>query len=775
MLRRSTTHLWSSANSRWIEWYDKKGNIRIEGRGGKHPYVIYKSMMRDNAPIDRTLRFKLINECRERVRGYRSEDYSERSDAIPGIKLFKKILQDSKLDPIELQDTNELFFTYLCKTGFLEEASELSKQPNFTYTVKCRITFLSSLCYLHSFNDINKHLTECPIEIYRRLRSDIFTHKVKLQPVHATETSSALFRALLHYAAVLKDFRAALVFFTALRHSIHLTNLQMCPQARISMKEIQSKISFPDWPRLATGSRTVAFSSEKLLEEALKIEPDLSTRVSATSWYALGTSTTDFYIAKHIFMRALDEHSLSYRHFRIHISRCFSNNLPQEASAVMKYAAPKHLNRREQAQDHCDKLWMLYLQHVLKSASECNNVPSLGSVLEHLDTRNIPKNQLERLINEVSRVAQQESRPTPLSETIVRPVSKKASSAEKNNKEGSELDCTSVDRNIQTPKATEGMSIIEGIPQNILIPLHKRKRLTRENNTATPEVITDTTTSDTLLCSTDNDEGEFDLIKSDIRDINNKNSLEDNVDYNREVRPPVVDEKVRTWFRNLRGGGGISKELHHKMDIICGIVETGRGLPDIEDMSPTSGYTKQEVSWERIVSSGNMLDSNRLQDGKPPWNKALSSMVADHKTLFPAFSYSYGGRRHDFLLSVIGNHPWVQFSTLIRKLGDTHQVRSNLWNNAGDGGIATMLQASRVRLVYSMSITVLGGFERILINEVTQSQTLFREAGEEGVCGTWSWKAMRMFEDETDDIIAEYKGTGNLKTYTSYQRFTKRV
>ena len=196
-----------------------------------------------------------------------------------------------------------------------------------------------------------------------------------------------------------------------------------------------------------------------------------------------------------------------------------------------------------------------------------------------------------------------------------------------------------------------------------------------------------------------------------------------------------------------------------------------QGKPLGETASTRSGEVQNEAVREKCSSLAALVE-NKVFDSKgatPPWKSALAELTKNPKSAVPVFRYKFAGRMQTHRVSVVGEHVYLTVLKAVRESGGEHSV---FWERCGDAETAVLLQVCRLRLVYSMSATVLGGFKDVFILEVGQTQELFREAGTQGAAAKWAWHAMKMFEDEADELAEAYAVfTGRT---TGYTRATKK-
>eukprot|EP00659_Diplonema_papillatum_P001827 gene1827-2793_t len=201
----------------------------------------------------------------------------------------------------------------------------------------------------------------------------------------------------------------------------------------------------------------------------------------------------------------------------------------------------------------------------------------------------------------------------------------------------------------------------------------------------------------------------------------------------------------------------------------AGANERGKGngygdAPAPRAAEGTRGRTYADARlWEKetsISAAADRVQSHRVTvhnettwKDVPPWVKHLALLARDFHAKTVVFTYSYAHRLREYESSVIGEHSNRALTQLMLDLGGTPAVKKLIWSAAGDAGVATLIQISRIRLVYALSITILGGFLDVLQEEISNTHALFQEAGQNGAAAEWSWKAMRIYEDEVDDIL----------------------
>eukprot|EP01059_Diplonema_ambulator_P035376 TRINITY_DN8298_c0_g1_i1.p1 TRINITY_DN8298_c0_g1~~TRINITY_DN8298_c0_g1_i1.p1 ORF type:complete len:615 (+),score=194.17 TRINITY_DN8298_c0_g1_i1:128-1972(+) len=222
--------------------------------------------------------------------------------------------------------------------------------------------------------------------------------------------------------------------------------------------------------------------------------------------------------------------------------------------------------------------------------------------------------------------------------------------------------------------------------------------------------------------------------------------------------------ELASWIAGYFGETVVKKhpEILTHLDRIRGRGE-GVNLGEVRG----SSMVTRDLRWERSRTLAQVADDG--WEEQPPWVAALKEVASDFEKVAMVFQYEYCGKVKKFKTSAVGDHPYVQLQDLIKDLGNSPSTTELIWSSCGDAGTSTLLQISRIRLVYSMSITMLGGFEDVLLHEVSLTHLLFKEAGLYGVSNKWSWKALRIYEDEVDDIIKDYSvRTSALSSYVRH-------
>eukprot|EP01063_Lacrimia_lanifica_P018194 TRINITY_DN25131_c0_g1_i1.p1 TRINITY_DN25131_c0_g1~~TRINITY_DN25131_c0_g1_i1.p1 ORF type:complete len:690 (+),score=89.02 TRINITY_DN25131_c0_g1_i1:75-2144(+) len=208
---------------------------------------------------------------------------------------------------------------------------------------------------------------------------------------------------------------------------------------------------------------------------------------------------------------------------------------------------------------------------------------------------------------------------------------------------------------------------------------------------------------------------------------------------------------------------------------------TGTNLGDVLSTDPAHSPNR-DLDWEKARTYGTITDAVGTAgcgDGVPkageaapghpprvPWHSVVEKAARDFHSQHTIFHYTFAGTQRKYRAGVSGKHPYEALEGTIKDLGGTASMRTLLYRSAGDGGVGTLLQLARLRLIYALSVTLLGGFEDVVLKEVGSTQALFQEAGSEGAAHRWTWKAMQMYEDEVDDIIRDHGSGTSLNIYT---------
>ena len=227
-------------------------------------------------------------------------------------------------------------------------------------------------------------------------------------------------------------------------------------------------------------------------------------------------------------------------------------------------------------------------------------------------------------------------------------------------------------------------------------------------------------------------------------------------------------------IETIAGRGGVPAGVRKMLDEIRLVRKdvVGVDLGETAELPPKD-QERNAATWEKAATLSHIADAGASASPTEPWRRALDEVARNFKSSVILFRYTFGGVIRVHKGSVVGPHPAVDCVATIDQLGGTDEMVQLFWGSAGDAGVSVMLQVCRLRLMYAMSVTVLGGFRDVFLKEVSQTQSLFQQAGSEGAVGKWSWKAMRMFEDEADSI-AETRSVFAQSSVVLYTRLTKK-
>eukprot|EP00755_Sulcionema_specki_P006612 Sspe_Gene.35924::Locus_17397_Transcript_1_1_Confidence_1.000_Length_2653::g.35924::m.35924 len=171
------------------------------------------------------------------------------------------------------------------------------------------------------------------------------------------------------------------------------------------------------------------------------------------------------------------------------------------------------------------------------------------------------------------------------------------------------------------------------------------------------------------------------------------------------------------------------------------------------DVDPAS--LQRELRWERTQSAAaaaeGVVNASEGEESVPPWEGVIAALRSQSTTDVVAFYVSTDERTFPMYAELI-SHP---FDLTMKVISEKRLSKHQMFSSAGDAGVAVLIQVARLRLLKVSVVALTGDFQKLFNSETIQTLQLFRMAGECGVAGKWSWKALRAYEDEAEGILVD--------------------